>query len=80
MPPDPKSTLNVIIADDSSIIRLFISYALRRLDDQFKITKAPDGNACLDMLALGRFDIAFVNINMPRMSGMEAVNHSREMG
>ena len=51
MPPDPKPTLNVIIADDSSIIRLFISYALRPKPPQpkaaglndFQVPTAEDG-------------------------------------
>lgn len=80
MPADQTPMLNVVIADDSSTIRLFIINALRRSDYQFKITEASDGSACLNMLASGKFDMAFVDINMPRMSGIEAVNHSREMG
>ncbi len=72
--------LNVIVADDSSTIRLFIIKALKQSDYPLNITEAVDGKTCLELLSSGRFDLAFIDINMPRMSGIEAVNHSREMG
>ncbi len=72
--------LNVMIADDSSTIRLFIINALRRSHQALKLTEAGDGETCLKMLSSGSYDIAFIDLNMPRMSGLEALNQSRELG
>lgn len=79
-PPAKHNTLNVMIADDSSTIRLFIVNALRQSEYSLKLTEAADGGTCLEMLASGNFDVAFIDLNMPRMSGIEAVNRSRKLG
>lgn len=75
-----EKELSVIVADDSSTVRLFIINALRQSNYPLKLTEADNGEACLQKLSSGSYDLAFIDINMPRMSGIEALNHSREMG
>jgi len=75
-----SDALKILVADDSSTIRRFVVNALKRSGPPLKPVEAADGQACLDLLSLGGIDIAFIDVNMPGMSGMEAVTRSRDEG
>lgn len=76
-PPQP---LSILIADDSSTIRRFVVNALRRAPVTPRIVEAVDGTRCLEALSTGQFDVAFVDVNMPGLSGMEALAEARRKG
>ena len=47
---------------------------------RIEITPARSGDECLSMLSQGRFNLAFIDVNMPVMSGMEALGRARALG
>jgi two-component system chemotaxis response regulator CheY len=75
--------LNVIVVDDSALMRLVIARALRMLGLPIgRIDEAADGVAGLAALRTRSFDLAIVDINMPRMNGIElieAIGHDAEL-
>lgn len=77
---DAFKTLDVLIADDAKVVRHFIRDVLEGYPGPLKIGQAGDGESCLSMLIHGDFDIAFVDVNMPGMSGLEALAEARRGG
>jgi two-component system chemotaxis response regulator CheY len=43
-----------------------------------EVTEAPDGLAALKELAAARFDLMFVDLNMPVLDGMKLIKKARE--
>ena len=72
--------LKILIADDSSTIRRFVVRAIELANIPTEIVEAEDGASCLENLKSGKFDIALVDVNMPGLSGLDAVAKSREDG
>jgi CheY-like chemotaxis protein len=68
---DPK--LSVLVADDSSTIHAFFRELAERSPIPFEIVRAEEGRQCLELLNSGCINLAFIDVNMPEMSGMEAV-------
>src|SRR5262245_7083907 len=67
--------LNVIVVDDSALMRLGIARALRMLGLPIgRIDEAGDGIAALVALRARSFDLAIVDINMPHMNGIELID------
>jgi DNA-binding NtrC family response regulator len=68
----------ILIIDDEKSIRA----AMRDLLEMEKhvIEEAPDGETALLMLQNQSFDIAFCDIKMPKMDGMEVLSKSSELG
>lgn len=71
--------LRVLVVDDSSTMRRIISRTLAMsglpLD---KIHEAENGQVALDVLASTEVDLALLDINMPVMNGIEALEKIRE--
>jgi CheY-like chemotaxis protein len=70
--------LKVLIADDSSAVHQLIGNALPN-DDSVNIVHAFDGLECLNALDDG-VDLAFIDVHMPTMGGMDAVWAARIAG
>jgi two-component system chemotaxis response regulator CheY len=67
--------LNVIVVDDSAMMRLVIGRALRMLGLPIgRIDEAGDGVAALAVLRARPFDLAIIDINMPNMNGLELID------
>ena len=64
--------LKVLVADDNRVNRTVIAKILER--GGHEATLVENGEMALDALENNRFDIALMDINMPVMSGIEAVN------
>ena len=73
-PMSPK----VLVADDSLAVHQVFRNALSA-GDFAKIVHAFDGVQCLEALDQG-MDIAFIDIHMPKMSGMDALWAARTAG
>lgn len=69
----PDFKLRVLIADDSSTIYAFFRDLAEELPIPFETVRAEDGRQCLEILNSGGINLAFIDVNMPEMSGMEAV-------
>ena len=70
--------LKALVIDDSGIMRKMVMKSLTESKlAQFEFTEAEDGQVALDKLKAGEFDIAFVDWNMPNMTGIEFVKEVR---
>ena len=76
-------SFNVLIVDDSAVMRSMIIRILRLSGLSFsEIYEAPNGRDGLDILNKNWVDLALVDINMPIMNGEEMIDqirNSREM-
>ena len=72
--------LRVLVADDSSVIHNFFADVAETSPIPIDIIKAVDGRQAIDSLNGGGINVAFVDVNMPEMSGMEAVGAARQVG
>jgi len=68
----------VLIADDEDSIRFVLREALE--DEGCSVAEVDNGDAALEQLASGEFDIAFLDIRMPGPSGLELLDQVRASG
>jgi two-component system sensor histidine kinase RpfC len=66
----PKRPLRVLVAEDNSANRKIMQRMLEMAGHEAQLVN--DGEAALDALERGSFDVALLDINMPLMSGYEA--------
>ncbi len=66
----------ILIVDDSSSMRQLLAMASHRLDD-VEITEAGDGLDALKRLLTGRYDLMFVDLNMPVLDGLKLIRRVR---
>jgi DNA-binding LytR/AlgR family response regulator len=64
--------MKVLVVDDEPLVRSELVYALGRVAPDFSIVEAPDAVEALRALAGERYDVAFLDINLPGLSGLEA--------
>ncbi|WP_166417588.1 response regulator [Cochlodiniinecator piscidefendens] len=69
------SNIRVLLADDNDTNQLVIAQMLKALGAEFEI--ASDGVEAINWLEREDFDIAFVDIDMPRLSGLEVMRYAR---
>ena len=72
--------LKVLVADDSSVIHEFFEEVSANSPIPFDVVHAMDGQQCVDAFTAGGIHLAFVDVNMPAMSGMDAVGQARTVG
>ncbi|TBL80656.1 response regulator transcription factor [Paenibacillus thalictri] len=66
--------MDILIADDEHLIRQSIRYNLEKLNiPELRIEEATDGLDMLRLLEVLQPDVAFVDIKMPRLSGLDAI-------
>jgi CheY-like chemotaxis protein len=72
--------LKVLVADDSPLMHsLFADFALGS-SIPFELVRANNGRQCAELFNIGGFNLAFIDVNMPELSGMEAVALARHGG
>ena len=74
----PKSRTRVLVADDEPSIRFVLRETLE--EDGFEVVEVEDGNAALEQLASGQFQLAFFDIRMPGPSGLDLLDHVSTAG
>jgi CheY-like chemotaxis protein len=72
--------LKVLVADDSSVIHEVFQEISANSPIPFDIIHVTDGQQCMDALNAGGIHLAFIDVNMPEMSGMDAVGKARTVG
>lgn len=72
--------IKVLVADDSSTIRKLFKEFVERWPAPVEMVEAEDGASCLKQLEASRFDMAFLDVHMPGMTGVEALCHARQQG
>ncbi len=67
--PESFSPPNIMVVDDEAISRRAVIYALEKAN--LKCVSVEDPKTALAMLAENRFDLIFLDVDMPGMSGFE---------
>lgn len=71
--------VNIMITDDHSIIREGLKQLLE-LEGDFKVVaEAADGEECIEKLQNVTPDVLLLDINMPKMNGLEVLQKMKEM-
>ena len=65
----------ILVADDDAATRDLIAGAL--LNEKFAVTTAADGKEALERLAKSKFDVALLDVWMPRMNGIDVLKALR---
>ena len=63
--------IRVLLADDHALVRAGVRSLLETLRDVVVIAEAADGAEALALIAAHRPDVALLDINMPKLSGLE---------
>ena len=71
MESNPK--LKIIIADDHKFFRAGLEAVLRSFKYVESVTQAENGRELIDLMEKESYDIAFVDVSMPEMNGIDAV-------
>ncbi len=66
----------ILIVEDSNAMRQLLALAVRKHGAE--VTEAPDGLAALKLMAQQRFDMVFVDLNMPILDGMKLIQRVRQ--
>ncbi len=67
----------VLIADDSSIVRKFVSFSLS--SQNMEVITAVDGMDALEKVSqIPKLDLVIVDLNMPNMDGFEFIENFRQ--
>ncbi|MCE5220868.1 MAG: response regulator [Clostridium sp.] len=67
-----------LIVDDTKNIRILLSHCLK--DSGFTVHCASNGSEALELISVIDFDIAFIDIKMPTMSGTALLEQIRKDG
>lgn len=69
--------IRVLIADDERLIREGLRQLLQHADDLQIVAEAADGEAALAELDVHQVDVIALDIRMPRMDGLQVLDHLR---
>jgi two-component system cell cycle response regulator len=72
---DSSQPLRLLLIDDDANYRAYVAAVTRRLG--FWVDTADDGQAGMDRLSHGTFDVVIVDQEMPRVTGMETIARIR---
>jgi CheY-like chemotaxis protein len=70
------STKRVLIAEDDSDLRALFAMLLQQ--EQYEVQDAADGQQVLTRLEAQVPDLLILDINMPKLSGLEVLKHLRQ--
>lgn len=68
----------VLVVDDTKNIRVLLSQCLKF--EGYAVTTAENGKEALQFLAEKHFDLIFLDVRMPEISGTEVLRKMRQMG
>jgi len=70
-------SLNIVVADDSALMRSIIKRTLEMCGVDAEIREADNGRGALDAVEDGGVDLLIIDINMPEMNGEQVVEAVR---
>ena len=71
----PQSQIHILVVDDERNIRNNLAMVLDA--EGYKVDKCANGDDAILSVKQGRYDIAFVDIQMPKMDGLELLRYLR---
>jgi CheY-like chemotaxis protein len=72
--------LKVLVVDDAPTVHSVFAEMAEGSPIPFEVVRANSGQQCMEFLKRGGINLAFIDVNMPGMSGMEAVGAARYEG
>ena len=72
--------LKVLVADDASAIHSVFADLAPASSIPFDLVTARNDIQCMALLSRDRINVAFIDVNMPEMNGMDAVDAVRRIG
>lgn len=75
-----SQNIRMLVADDSTSIHAIFREAVANRTCPFLVIETDNGRECMNLLGRGNIDIAFIDVYMPQMSGLEALTNARFMG
>lgn len=69
---------SVLVIDDTKNIRILLTQCLKF--EGYEVTTASNGNDALKLLTDKTFDLIFLDVRMPELSGTEVLRQMRQMG
>lgn len=74
----PKTKKSILVVDDEPDVRMVLEAILT--PSGYSVTQARDGQEALELLAEKKFDLMFLDLMMPRVSGEEVLEQLRHQG
>jgi two-component system, response regulator YesN len=71
--------MKILIADDEEYVRFELKELILELRSNLEITEAVNGTELLQQIRKNSFDAAFIDIKMPGLSGLEALEKVKSM-
>lgn len=72
--------VKMLVADDSQAIRSIFRQVAQRSCGFIEVVEVANGRECVKHLSRGGIDLAFIDVYMPEMSGLEALRGARHVG
>jgi DNA-binding NtrC family response regulator len=73
-------TITMLIADDSPVTQQILTEAAHKSGLPLRFTTTDNGRECLTLLNGANIDLAFIDVNMPELSGTEAFWSAKKQG
>ena len=68
---------NILVVDDSAMMRQLISMAVRKAVPGVSVSEAVNGREALAQIKAGHFDLVLTDMQMPEMDGGELIESVR---
>jgi DNA-binding NarL/FixJ family response regulator len=75
----PAQPIRVLLADDDRLVRAGIASILTTAPDIEVIAEAADGDEAIRAIGAHRIDVALLDIQMPRVNGIEALREIQQL-
>ncbi len=76
-PASPSPCAAILVIDDHPIVREGLKRVLERGDAHWTVAEASGGDEALALMRQQAFDLAVVDVSMPRMTGLEFLRRAR---
>jgi len=71
--------LRILLIDDDADDREIFTWVMKSIDADLVVEDTSDGFEALDLLKQQNFDLVFLDLNMPRMHGLECLRRIRQI-